>query len=106
MLAGAVVAAVVAVVVAVAVSSGRGTASAGTGGRLTGVRLERPVRNQGTENSRYVTSAYLRRMLQAVPGLNLEAALSASRTPAADAALAEANSSAAREGITGTPFRF
>src|ERR1700730_17646538 len=39
--------------------------------------------NQGTENSGYVTPAYLRRLLQATPGVNVSAALSASQTPAA-----------------------
>ncbi len=37
--------------------------------------------NQGTENSGYVTQTYLRQLLQATPGLNVPAALSASQTP-------------------------
>jgi protein-disulfide isomerase len=59
--------------------------------------------NQGTENTGYVTSSYLRRLLRAIPGLNVAAALSASQTPAADSALTEASNLAARDGINGTP---
>jgi protein-disulfide isomerase len=59
--------------------------------------------NQGTENTGYITPAYLRRLLQAIPGLNLGAALSDSAAPAAEAALAEATNVAAQDGIDGTP---
>jgi protein-disulfide isomerase len=59
--------------------------------------------NQGTENSGYVTPAYLLRLLQATPGLNVPGALSASETPAADEALVQASRVAAADGINGTP---
>jgi protein-disulfide isomerase len=59
--------------------------------------------NQGTENTGYVTAAYLRRLLNAVAGLNVPVALHASETPAADAALAKANQAATQEGVSGTP---
>jgi protein-disulfide isomerase len=59
--------------------------------------------NQGTENTGYVTSSYLRRLLQAIPGLNVATALGESQTPTADAALTEATDLAARDGISGTP---
>jgi protein-disulfide isomerase len=59
--------------------------------------------NQGTENTGYATSTYLRHLLAAIPGLNVAAALSASQAPAADAALEEASRFAAQEGISGTP---
>ena len=59
--------------------------------------------NQGTENSRYVTPAYLRRLLTAVPGLDVPVALHASGTPTADAALARANQLATQDGVGATP---
>ena len=59
--------------------------------------------NQGTENTGYVTAAYLRRLLDGVPGLNVPVALHASETPAAGAALAHANQLAARDGVDATP---
>jgi hypothetical protein len=59
--------------------------------------------NQGTENTGYATPTYLRRLLEAIPALNVAAALSASQTPAAEAALTQASDLAAREGIDGTP---
>jgi protein-disulfide isomerase len=59
--------------------------------------------NQGAENTGYVTPAYLRRLLQAIPGLNLGAALGYSAAPGAEAALAQATSAAAQDGINGTP---
>lgn len=59
--------------------------------------------DQGRENTGYATPAYLSRLLQAIPGLDVGAALSASQLPAADAALTAATSLAAEAGITGTP---
>jgi protein-disulfide isomerase len=59
--------------------------------------------NQGEENTGYVTASYLHRLLAAVPGLNVPAALRASGTPAADAALLQANDLATAEGVSGTP---
>lgn len=59
--------------------------------------------NQGPENTGYVTSGYLQRLLQAVPGLNVGTALSTSQTPAAELALSQANNLAATEGINATP---
>ena len=59
--------------------------------------------NQGTENTGYATSTYLRRLLESIPALNVAAALSASQTPAAEVALTQASDLAAREGIDGTP---
>jgi protein-disulfide isomerase len=59
--------------------------------------------NQGTENTGYVTSSYLRQLLGAIPGLNVSAALSASQTPAAESALTQANNAAAQDGINATP---
>jgi protein-disulfide isomerase len=59
--------------------------------------------NQGTENTGYATPAYLQRVLQAIPGLNVACALRASGAAAADSALAEATNLAAQDGINGTP---
>jgi protein-disulfide isomerase len=59
--------------------------------------------NQGEENTGYVTASYLHRLMAAVPGLNVPAALRASETPAANAALLQANQLAAEEGVSGTP---
>jgi len=59
--------------------------------------------NQGTENTGYATPSYLRQLLEAIPGLNVAAALRASQTPAAASALTQASDLAAREGINGTP---
>jgi protein-disulfide isomerase len=59
--------------------------------------------NQGEENSGYVTPSYLRRVLDAVPGLNVPAALGASAAPSADAALTQANNVATADGVNATP---
>jgi protein-disulfide isomerase len=59
--------------------------------------------NQGVKNSGYVTPSYLRRLLGAVPGLNVPAALSASVAPSANAALPQANASATQGGVDATP---
>jgi protein-disulfide isomerase len=59
--------------------------------------------NQGEENTGYVTAGYLRRLLDAVPGLNVPTALRASATPVAAAALTQANDLARRDGVAGTP---
>ena len=59
--------------------------------------------NQGRENTGYVTPAYLRRLLRAIPQLNVAAAISGSQTPSADAALSQANEVASQDGINATP---
>ena len=59
--------------------------------------------NQGDENSGYVTPTYLRRLLEAVPALNVRHALRDSRSPAAAEALASAGQAAAQDGISATP---
>ncbi|HET6868865.1 MAG TPA: thioredoxin domain-containing protein [Solirubrobacteraceae bacterium] len=59
--------------------------------------------NQGQENTGYVTSSYLRRLLGAVPGLDSATAERASHTPRAAAALDAATAAASAAGITGTP---
>jgi protein-disulfide isomerase len=59
--------------------------------------------NQGEENSGYVTPTYLRHLLEAVPALHVRQALDSSRSPAASAALSNANQVAAQYGISATP---
>jgi len=59
--------------------------------------------NQGEENSGYITPGYLRRLLTAVPELNVSSALVASQSSAADDALALANRTANAAGVQGTP---
>jgi protein-disulfide isomerase len=59
--------------------------------------------NQGQENTGYVTPSYLNRLLGAVPGLNVAAALTASQAPPADSALAQANAYASQAGVSSTP---
>src|SRR5207248_7151664 len=55
--------------------------------------------NQGEENTGYVTSAYVRHLLDVVPGLRVGDALAASRSPSAGAALARANQIALADGV-------
>jgi protein-disulfide isomerase len=59
--------------------------------------------NQGTENTGYASPSYLLRLLDAIPGLNVPAALSASHASAASDALTEATRVAAADGINATP---
>jgi protein-disulfide isomerase len=59
--------------------------------------------NQGEENTGYVTPSYLRRLLDAVPGLNVSAAVNASQAPSADAVLRDATTLASKDGIAATP---
>lgn len=59
--------------------------------------------NQGVENTGYVTGTYLRRLLDAVPGLNAPEALQVSGTSAADTALGQATQIANRDGVSATP---
>jgi protein-disulfide isomerase len=84
------------------VTAGRVAAAAGQQDRLWNF-VDLMYLNQGEENTGYVTSAYIHRLLTAVPGLNVSAAVSASRSQTADGALAQANDVAAQNGIDSTP---
>jgi protein-disulfide isomerase len=84
------------------VTAGRVAAAAGQQDRLWNF-VDLLYLNQGEENTGYVTPAYIDRLLKAVPGLNVSAALSTSRTQAAEEALAEANEVATQNGIDSTP---
>jgi protein-disulfide isomerase len=84
------------------VTAGRVAAAAAEQNRLWNF-VDLLYLNQGEENTGYVTASYLHRLLAAVPGLNVSAALRASRTPAADAALLQANQLATANGVSGTP---
>lgn len=84
------------------VTAGRVAAAAGQQDRLWNF-VDLLYLNQGEENTGYVTSPYIHRLLTAVPGLNVSAAVSASRSQTADGALAQANDVAAQNGIDSTP---
>ena len=84
------------------VAAGRVAAAAAQQNRLWNF-VDLMYLNQGEENSGYVTPSYLRRLLNAAPGVNVAQALSASQTPSADAALQQATNSADADGIDSTP---
>lgn len=83
------------------VTAGRVAAAAGQQDRLWNF-VDLLYLNQG-ENTGYITPAYIDRLLGAVPGLHVSAALGASRTQAAGGALAQANELASQDGIDSTP---
>jgi protein-disulfide isomerase len=60
-------------------------------------------RNQGVENTGYVTDEFLRRLAHATPGLDVEQARVSSDEPATTQLLAQAKHAATRNGITSTP---
>jgi protein-disulfide isomerase len=62
--------------------------------------------NQGTENSGYVTSAFLRAIATATPGLDVERALAARNSAAVTSQLERAPRSAGRLGVSSTPSFF
>lgn len=84
------------------VAAGRVAAAAAAQNRLWNF-VDLMYLNQGRENSGYVTPGYLRRLLGAVPELNVSQALAAGATPAADDALSAANAAAVKDGVEGTP---
>jgi protein-disulfide isomerase len=65
--------------------------------------VELAFRNQGLENSSYVTDTYLRALASAIPGVDVERALSARDGPAANAQLAQSRSLAASMHVASTP---
>jgi protein-disulfide isomerase len=84
------------------VAAGRAAAAAAQQDRLWNF-IDLMYLNQGEENSGYVTPRYLRHLLDAVPGLNVPAALRASAAPPAAAALTRANTVATQDGVDATP---
>jgi protein-disulfide isomerase len=68
--------------------------------------IELAYRNQGLENSGYVTDTYLRALTSAIPGVDLGAALAARDASGARAQLAQARLDAARLHVQGTPTFF
>jgi protein-disulfide isomerase len=84
------------------VAAGRAAAAAAQQDRLWNF-IDLMYLNQGEENSGYVIPSYLRRLLDAVPGLNVPAALGASAAPSAAAALTRANTVATQDGVDATP---
>jgi protein-disulfide isomerase len=84
------------------VTAGRAAAAAGRQDRLWNF-VDLLYLNQGEENSGYVTAGYLQRLFDSVPGLDVAAAVQASRAPSAAAALAQANAYASSVGVAATP---
>lgn len=60
-------------------------------------------RNQGTEETGYVTEDFLREIAEATPGLDADTALEDADSPEAERVLAEAEAQASRFGIDATP---
>jgi protein-disulfide isomerase len=65
--------------------------------------IELMYRNQGLENSSYVTDTYLRALAGAIPGANVTEALAAQGSPGVQSQLQDAASAARALGIKGTP---
>ena len=84
------------------VAAGRAAAAAARQNRLWNF-VDLMYLNQGQENTGYVTAAYVRRLFDAVPGLNVAAALRASGAPSAQAALGRATAYATSIGVAATP---
>jgi protein-disulfide isomerase len=66
--------------------------------------LDLVYHNQGRENSGYATEAFIRRILGAVPGLDVQRALAARDTAAVKKQLDTALTLARRAGVRGTPW--
>lgn len=60
-------------------------------------------KNQGGENSAYVTTTYLKALTDAIPGANVSRALAARSSPRVNTEIARASAQAHRLGLTGTP---
>jgi protein-disulfide isomerase len=67
---------------------------------------DRLFSEQGSENSGYVTTAFLRRIAKATPGLDVNRAFAERDSSSVDAQLAEAARMADRLGVTSTPSFF
>jgi protein-disulfide isomerase len=63
-------------------------------------------RNQGQENPGYVTDDFLRSLLEATPGLDVQGALAASRGPEAGRLTRDAETAASQQGVNATPTFF
>jgi protein-disulfide isomerase len=60
-------------------------------------------RNQGAENTGYVTTTYLKAIASAIPGVNVARALAASNSSRVNAEIARAAAQAHRLGLSATP---
>jgi protein-disulfide isomerase len=80
----------------------RAAQAAGLQDRLWDV-VDLVYRNQGQENSGYATETYIRQVLEAVPGLDVERALREREDPRVEQALARDQAYADRKGIQSTP---
>jgi protein-disulfide isomerase len=59
--------------------------------------------NQGQENSGYVSDGFLRRVMGAIPGLDVQKALSQVNDPRVEKSMAETDTLATRYGVNSTP---
>jgi protein-disulfide isomerase len=84
------------------VKAGKALTAAGQQNKLFNA-LDIMYHNQGEENSGYVTDAYLKGVLNAVPGLNAGQALSAAGSPAVAQQLGTVNTLAGRYAVDSTP---
>jgi protein-disulfide isomerase len=84
------------------VKAGRVFSAAGQQGKLFNA-LDIMYHNQGEENSGYVTDAYLRSVLGAVPGLDVSKALSGASATAVAQELGAAGTAASRYAVNSTP---
>ncbi|HWX75690.1 MAG TPA: thioredoxin domain-containing protein [Solirubrobacteraceae bacterium] len=66
--------------------------------------VELAYRNQGLENTGYVTDTYLRALASAIPGVDVAGALAARGSPATLQALAEARALARSANVQATPM--
>jgi protein-disulfide isomerase len=84
------------------VTAGKTFIAAGNQGKLFNA-LDIMYHNQGKENSGYVTDAYLRKVLGAVPGLDVGKALGDAGAASVTQELGTANTFAGRYGVSSTP---
>jgi protein-disulfide isomerase len=84
------------------VTAARALAAAGLQDKLWNA-AEQFYANQREENSGYVDEAFLRKVLGAVPGLDVDRALDQAGSAAVSSQLAEAQRLAARNAVGGTP---
>lgn len=84
------------------VTAGQTLSAAGQQGKLWNA-ADLLYHNQGEENSGYVTDAFLRKILGAVPGLNVQQAMKASTGTAANQELGAARTLASQYGVNSTP---
>ena len=84
-------------------STGREVAAGAAEQSLIWPFAENVYNNQGTENSGYMTTEFLREQAEAVPGLDAQRALDAAGSPFAQKYADESDSEAQKQGVSSTP---